>query len=66
MLKQGAGFQKNAEGLIKIIIWKAKRRINKLRANYRSKIETINPVIKRIEGSTVRASKLACRIKKLY
>ena len=34
---------------------KAKRRINKLRANYRSKIETINSVIKRIEGSTIRS-----------
>jgi hypothetical protein len=34
---------------------KAKRRIKRLRANYRSKNETVFSVIKRIEGSTVRS-----------
>jgi hypothetical protein len=34
---------------------KAKRRINRLRCNYRSLVETINSVLKRIEGSTVRS-----------
>ena len=36
---------------------KAKRRINRLRRNYRSTVETINSVIKRVEGSTVRSIK---------
>ena len=44
---------------------KAKRRINKLRANYRSKIETINSVIKRIEGSTVRSINVSMQNKEV-
>lgn len=42
---------------------KAKRRINKLRANYRSKIESINSAMKRIEGSTVRGIKVSMQNK---
>lgn len=44
---------------------KAKRRINRLRANYRSKNETIFSVIKRIEGSMVRSIKVSMQNKEV-
>ena len=44
---------------------KAKRRINRLRANYRSKNETINSVIKRTEGSMIRSRNVGMQNKEL-
>ena len=44
---------------------KAKRRINRLRANYRSKNESINSVIKRVYGSTVRSIKVSMQNKEV-
>ncbi len=44
---------------------KAKRRIKRLRANYRSKNETIFSVIKRIEGSMIRSRKVCMQNKEL-
>ena len=44
---------------------KAKRRIKRLRANYRSKNETINSVIKRTEGSMIRSRNVGMQNKEL-
>lgn len=68
----------NAEDRIKIKnkdkpIWKtrghyrkkAKRRINKLRRNYRSKNETTFSVLKRVNGSTVRSIKVSMQNKEV-
>lgn len=44
---------------------KAKRRIKRLRANYRSKNETVFSVIKRISGSTVRSIKVSMQNKEV-
>ena len=44
---------------------KAKRRINRLKANYRSKNESINSVIKRLYGSTVRSIKVSMQNKEV-
>lgn len=44
---------------------RAKRRINRLRANYRSKNETIISVIKRIEGSMIRSRNVSMQNKEV-
>ena len=44
---------------------KAKRRINKLRANYRSKNETVFSVIKRVQGSMIRSRNVSMQNKEL-
>lgn len=44
---------------------KAKRRIKRLRANYRSKNETVFSVIKRISGSTIRSIKVGMQNKEI-
>ena len=44
---------------------KAKRRIKRLRANYRSKNETVFSVIKRISGSTIRSIKVSMQNKEV-
>lgn len=44
---------------------KAKRRINRLRANYRSKNETVFSVVKRIEGSMIRSINVGMQNKEL-
>ena len=44
---------------------KAKRRINRLRANYRSKNETVFSVIKRIQGSMIRSVKVSMQNKEM-
>lgn len=44
---------------------KAKRRINKLRANYRSKNETVFSVLKRIEGSAIRSIQVGMQNKEM-
>ena len=44
---------------------KAKKRINKLRANYRSKNETVFSVIKRIHGSMIRSRNVSMQNKEL-
>ena len=44
---------------------KAKRRIKRLRANYRSKNETIFSVLKRIQGSAIRSVKVSMQNKEM-
>lgn len=44
---------------------KAKRRIKRLRANYRSKNETIFSVLKRIQGSMIRSRKVSMQNKEM-
>lgn len=44
---------------------KAKRRIKRLRANYRSKHETVFSVIKRIQGSMIRSVKVSMQNKEM-
>jgi hypothetical protein len=44
---------------------KAKRRIHRLRRNHRAKCETVNSVIKRLMGATVRASTVAMQNKEI-
>lgn len=44
---------------------KAKRRVKKLRANYRSKNETVFSVVKRIEGSMIRSRDVSMQNKEL-
>lgn len=44
---------------------KAKRRINRLRANYRSKNETVFSVLKRIQGSMIRSVKVSMQNKEM-
>lgn len=44
---------------------KAKRRINRLRRNYRSKNETVISVLKRINGSMIRSTKVSMQNKEV-
>ena len=44
---------------------KAKRRIKRLRANYRSKNETIFSVLKRVQGSAIRSVKVSMQNKEM-
>ena len=44
---------------------KAKRRVKRLRANYRSKNETVFSVIKRVSGSTIRSVKVSMQNKEV-
>lgn len=44
---------------------KAKRRINRLKRNYRSKNETVNSVLKRVNGSMIRSIKVSMQNKEV-